>query len=544
MLVLLLIIACVILFFMFLYQKSSANTYSAALSTREKFLKEKDTQLQEQATRFEVEKKQFEDKCSHFEIEKKQLEDKCSQLQIQSFQFRNNDAKLAQQEKQLRSKSETIRLLLDTRSELKQQLSELKQQLEEFKKQHQSILNKYLLHVNGVVTTRDTDLDQECLKLLEEMPEQQRDLYITSMLSDYLTAYLKRAKEESQTPARRKVISDIHDRVALTIRRLYIKKYFDQRSFVLNFLRSASATDLNKHLSDVYADISTLRFDAAVDQLDCHPTKKNLEQATSIRSIKSELKSAIEKEKFAEYQLLYLLELYPELQDVVEFNRQDFTIEKVTTDDPVHSYLSKEEWNTLSVSERNQLALDRYIQLHKKSKWQIGRDYELYVGYVYEQKGWSVEYFGSTERLNDLGRDLICKNGQQILLIQCKYWSQKKLIHEKHIMQLYGTMVEYSISNPEKAATGILVTNICLSEKAKEFAKALKIEYIENFDLGDFPRIKCNINNGEKIYHLPMDQQYDSTIIDHPGEMMVSTVKEAEKHGFRRAFRWHSASDG
>ena len=529
MLVLLLIIACVILFFMFLYQKSSANTYSAALSTREKFLKEKDAQLQEQATRFE--------------IEKKQLEDKCSQLQIQSFQFRNNDAKLAQREKQLRSKSETICLLLDTRSELKQQLSELKQQLEELKKQHQSILNKYLLHVNGVVTTRDTDLDQECLKLLEEMPEQQRDLYITSMLSDYLTAYLKRAKEESQTPAKQEAISDIHDRVALTIKRLYIKKYFDQRSFVLNFLRSASATDLNKHLSDVYADISTLRFDAAVDQLDCHPTKKNLERAASIRSIKSELKSAIEKEKFAEYQLLYLLELYPELQDVVEFNRQDFAAKKTTTGDPVHSYLSKEEWDTLSVSERNQLALDRYIQLHRKSKWQIGRDYELYVGYVYEQKGYSVEYFGSTERLNDLGRDLICKNGQQVLLIQCKYWSQKKSIHEKHIMQLYGTMIEYSISNPEKAAAGILVTNICLSEKAKEFAKALKIEYVENFDLGDFPRIKCNINNGEKIYHLPMDQQYDSTIIDRPGEMMVSTVKEAEMHGFRRAFRWHSTSE-
>ena len=522
MLVLLLIIACVILLFMFLYQKSSANTYAAALETREEFLKEKDVQLQEQVMRFDA--------------EKKQLEDKCRQLQIQSFQFRNNDAKLAQQEKQLKSKSETIRFLLDTKSELKRQLEELK-------KQHQSILNKYLLHVNGVVTTRDTDLDQECLKLLEEMPEQQKDLYITSMLSDYLTVYLKRAKEESQTPSKQEAISDIHDRVALTIKRLYIKKYFDQRSFVLNFLRSASATDLNKHLSDVYADISTLRFDAAVDQLDCHPTKKNLERAASIRSIKSELKSATEKEKFAEYQLLYLLELYPELQDVVEFNRQDFAAKKTTTGDPVHSYLSKEEWDTLSVSERNQLALDRYIQLHRKSKWQIGRDYELYVGYVYEQKGYSVEYFGSTERLNDLGRDLICKNGQQVLLIQCKYWSQKKSIHEKHIMQLYGTMIEYSISNPEKAAAGILVTNICLSEKAKEFAKALKIEYVENFDLGDFPRIKCNINNGEKIYHLPMDQQYDSTIIDCPGEMMVSTVKEAEMHGFRRAFRWHSASE-
>ena len=44
--------------------------------------------------------------------------------------------------------------------------------------------------------------------------------------------------------------------------------------------------------------------------------------------------------------------------------------------------------------------------------------------------------------------------------------------------------------------------------------------------------------DGEKIYHLPFDQQYDRTIIgDCAGEFHAFTVKEAEDAGFRRAFK-------
>lgn len=52
----------------------------------------------------------------------------------------------------------------------------------------------------------------------------------------------------------------------------------------------------------------------------------------------------------------------------------------------------------------------------------------------------------------------------------------------------------------------------------------------------------CQVNKkrtGEKIYHLPMDQQYDRTIIEKDrNEHYVKTVAEAEKAGFRRAWRW------
>ena len=46
-----------------------------------------------------------------------------------------------------------------------------------------------------------------------------------------------------------------------------------------------------------------------------------------------------------------------------------------------------------------------------------------------------------------------------------------------------------------------------------------------------------------RIYHLPFDQQYDSTIVEKErSECFVQTVSEAEERGYRRAFEWHGAN--
>lgn len=137
-----------------------------------------------------------------------------------------------------------------------------------------------------------------------------------------------------------------------------------------------------------------------------------------------------------------------------------------------------------------------------------------------------------------IGRDLIIKMGNDVRIVQCKYWSQSKQIHENHIMQLYGSVIEYNLENNANA-TGILLTNTALSDKAKEFAKVLGIAFKEHHSLGEFPRIKCNIAVEGKIYHLPFDQQYDTSIIEGKEEFMALTVSEAENAGFRRAYKWH-----
>ena len=57
--------------------------------------------------------------------------------------------------------------------------------------------------------------------------------------------------------------------------------------------------------------------------------------------------------------------------------------------------------------------------------------------------------------------------------------------------------------------------------------------------------IKCNLsNNGEKIFHLPFDQQYDKIKIEpEKKEQYVTTVYEAFELGYRRAKRWRGEQE-
>lgn len=85
-----------------------------------------------------------------------------------------------------------------------------------------------------------------------------------------------------------------------------------------------------------------------------------------------------------------------------------------------------------------------------------------------------------------------------------------------------------------------------MSERAKRFAAELEITVEEQVPLAEYPRIKCNIARagGERIYHLPFDQQHDRIVMEPSrGEFHASTIKEAENAGFRRAWRWRGEAD-
>lgn len=307
------------------------------------------------------------------------------------------------------------------------------------------------------------------------------------------------------------------------------------------------------YLAGMIADYITIDFEILAKQLDWGSSVERKKKIASIREIRSEAKSRIEESKIALYQLEYLKKLYPLIDDILDMDFREISNFKSLTDieenyDPIRKYISDDEWKKLSQIEKNQLALENYIKSRKKSNWQIGRDYELFVGYTMESKGYLIDYYGSINGLEDMGRDLIVKSksNKKIEIIQCKYWSKKKTIHEKHIFQLFGTMIGYGIENniSKRNLKGTFITNIDFSPKAVLVAEELGINLINNFEMNEFPRIKCNIGkdlNGKetKIYHLPMDQQYDKVKIDKPGEFYAFTVYEAETNGFRRAFKWH-----
>lgn len=264
----------------------------------------------------------------------------------------------------------------------------------------------------------------------------------------------------------------------------------------------------------------------------------------------SRLRRKAEKEKrIAQYLVEYYEAIAPFLVDLKEevdigTDEDRKIIEEYTDEereDETTNYLTKEEYKKLSSVEKNQIALDRFWK-RPKSNWLIGRLYERYVGFLYEKNGYDVEYTGIFKGFEDLGRDLICKKGEKMTIIQCKNWSKFRTIYEKHIFQFFGTVFQYKDENPELEVNAIFYTTTALSDLARRFAKELKIQLEENhhFDR-EYPSIKCNIGqlSKEKIYHLPFDQQYDKTKIQtERGEFYCKTVREAEEAGFRRAFRY------
>lgn len=270
--------------------------------------------------------------------------------------------------------------------------------------------------------------------------------------------------------------------------------------------------------------------------------------AEKVREISSQKRALQEQCKLLEYQLFLYESVFPWLSDFKEISTDDLASVANIAAAPESEYstlknwLSPQEYQTLSETDRLQLALDRYSS-RQKSNWQVGIEYERYVGYCYEQKGYKVRYFGATEGLEDMGRDLIVSKGKRLFVIQCKRWASEKTIHEKHIFQLYGTTILQVMEHPECQVSGIFITTTSLSSLAKSCANYLHIAVVEKFPLKPYPLIKCNISrDGDKIYHLPFDQQYDRVIINpSDGDCYVSTVQEAESKGFRHAWRWHGS---
>jgi hypothetical protein len=310
-------------------------------------------------------------------------------------------------------------------------------------------------------------------------------------------------------------------------------------------------------LGEVFAEYFKLKDDTISTILE---TKKRpaFRAAEMVKESNKEKRELAKNLKIAEYKLKnyeliapFLAEIDEELpsnKDESPVSEDNWMVEDYTeeeTQDMTTRFLTKEEYHGLSASDRNQLALDRYWSSRKRSKWLIGKMYERYIGFLYEQKGYQVEYFGIKERYEDLGRDLIAKKGKEIHIVQCKNWSKYKTIYENHIFQLFGTTFEYSERNKVKAKS-VFFTTTKLSEIANEMCIKLGMEVIQNFPLEIYPSIKCNISRKteEKIYHLPFDQQYDHTTIEEDRlEKYVTTVEEAEKLGFRRAFRWHGSKE-
>jgi Restriction endonuclease len=316
-------------------------------------------------------------------------------------------------------------------------------------------------------------------------------------------------------------------------------------------------------LASAFADLGLL---AAMRDADHLETKKNpaRKAAEDVREYGRKKRQAEQELRILRYRVEYYEKLFPWISDYVGDDVPDSAVdvsghEQGDQEDPAKIWLSEAEYTKLPESERNQKALENLAR-RKKSNWEIGRDYERYVGYLYETQGYEVQFTGAIDGFSDMGRDVIARRGSELVIVQCKYWSAQKEIHEKHIFQLFGSALEYAFrfnelrvdgarsffANPDQkmGLIPVLYTSTKLSSIAKQVAEKLDVQFHELARISDYPVVKCNVSGRgrEKIYHLPFDQQYDRVKISRKPEMYAYTVAEAEKAGFRRAWRWQGPS--
>lgn len=307
-------------------------------------------------------------------------------------------------------------------------------------------------------------------------------------------------------------------------------------------------------VSDMISDYETAVFDKEEERL-ANPPYPAPKAAETVRELRRKYREQLFDFKQMKYKYDFLLGIFPELNiyledddSLIKLDRFDDLDSFDEERDRAHDWLTNDEYNNLSDVEKNQLALDRYNK-RKKGNWEIGIEYELYIGYLLRSgnllsgEKLIVDQFGERNGLQDLGRDIIAHrinktDQKETYIIQCKRWSNTRVIHENVICQLFGTALEYKLSHKglfEEIVIPVFVTTTNLSLTAQEFANALGVKVIIK-EMGDYPMIKCNIDSMK--YHLPFDQQYHTTqIIETHGEFYAWTVKEAVEKGYTRARR-------
>ena len=162
-------------------------------------------------------------------------------------------------------------------------------------------------------------------------------------------------------------------------------------------------------LAKAYEELFSLQEKKLVDYLKNkkHPAIKSSEIISEQTRLKRE---AIRDKKIAQYLVDYYENIAPFLVDLKEevdiaTEEERALLEEYSEEelqDYTTHYLTKEEYRKLPSVEKNQMALDRFWK-RPKSKWLIGRLYERYIGYLYEEEGYDVEYVGIFKGFEDLG---------------------------------------------------------------------------------------------------------------------------------------------
>ena len=173
------------------------------------------------------------------------------------------------------------------------------------------------------------------------------------------------------------------------------------------------------------------------------------------------------------------------------------------------------------------------------AKADYGRQYERYVGYLFEEKGFAVNYNGLSKGLEDGGIDLVARAPRKIRLVQCKRWRMP--VNVDVVSRLQGAVGRfiYEERRGKPAATrtsirGVIATTGGIEAEALELAAHFGIYVMPRLKYAMYPAIKAQrITSDGGRFLLPFTQGYDRMRLNQrAGDCFFASIREALANGF------------
>lgn len=175
-----------------------------------------------------------------------------------------------------------------------------------------------------------------------------------------------------------------------------------------------------------------------------------------------------------------------------------------------------------------------------ENKWKYGRDYERYIGYLFEREGFQVIYNGATLGSSDGGIDLFCFKDGIVYTIQCKRWKNKVDENEidkfvRDVKYFKRNRSFYDIPLCYSKVVPIFYTTNGYTDYARWKARDVDVICrVQKFNsIREYPAVKCTLLNRRKVYYLPFDRDFDSVHVGvYRGGCYKFSVLEAEQAVF------------
>ncbi len=173
--------------------------------------------------------------------------------------------------------------------------------------------------------------------------------------------------------------------------------------------------------------------------------------------------------------------------------------------------------------------------------WELGIEYERFIGYLWESKGYKVIYNGAVKGSADGGIDLIFISEFTTYVVQCKRWKKGSYINIDKIKKFHQNVKRFKKSNRELIGNNNLIaifySTVKFTSDAKKFAKRYKIDcQIKEFHtIYEYPPVKCGKTyDGKKFYCLPFDEEFDKIQLHCDiDDSYKFTIDEAERLGYQ-----------